>query len=174
LDPGNSQAHVALAFALAVGSDFQSAIASAERAVELNPSAPAGWWVLANAKDLAGDLRGAVAAIEQAIRLDPQSNNTAFYFDTLSYTEFDASQYEAGLEAARKVVASYPYYSWGYIDLAINAVPFGRIDEARAAIVEARRLQPNLSQAMIQKNFGASRPEIDARRNAALSQAGLD
>jgi len=27
---------------------------------------------------------------------------------------------------------------------------------------------------MVQRNFGVSRPEIDARRNAALRQAGLE
>ena len=174
LDPDNSMAHGALAFALAVESDFQRAIASAERAVELNPSAPNGWMALAWAKDLTGDSKGGIAAAEQAIRLDPQSNNTARYFDNLSMGAFYDGQYQVGLEAARKVVASYPDYAWGYIDLAGNAAMLGRIDEARAAIVEARRLQPNLSQAVIQQSTGGSRPEIDARWNAAMSQAGLD
>jgi adenylate cyclase len=174
LDQDNAAAHTALAYALTVAGDFQSAIASAERSVELNPSAPDGWWALAYAKELVGDLEGAVAAIEQSIRLDPQSNNTARYLDFLSMTDADRGQYEAGLAAARKVIASHPDYAWGYIDLAVNAFPLGRIDEARAAIVEARRLQPNLSRASIQKSLGSSRPDIDARRNVTLSQAGLD
>ena len=174
LDSENSAAHAALASALTVRRDFQSAIASAERAVELNPSAPQAWAALAYAKDLAGDPKGDIAAIEQAIRLDPQSSNTAHYYDNLSMACADAGQYDSGLQASRKVVASYPDYAWGYVDLATNAVPLGRIDEARAAIVEARRLQPNLSQASIQSALGISRPEIDARRNAVLSRAGLD
>jgi tetratricopeptide (TPR) repeat protein len=174
LDPDNSMAHAALSFALWVGGDFQGAIASAERAVELNPSAPDAWLTLALARDLTGDSKGGIAAAEHAIRLDPQSNNTGHYFDNLSMDAFDDGQYQVGLEAARKVVASYPDYAWGYVDLALNAVPLGRIDEARVAIAEARRLQPNFSQAMIQKSVGVSRPEIDARRNAVLMQAGLD
>ena len=58
--------------------------------------------------------------------------------------------------------------------LALNAVSLGRPDEARAAIAEARRLKPDLSIETIQRSFGVSRPEIDARRNAALRQAGLE
>jgi len=56
----------------------------------------------------------------------------------------------------------------------MNAVQVGRVDQARAAIVEARRLQPNVSQAFVQEGFLVVRPEIDSRRNAALSRAGLD
>jgi len=60
------------------------------------------------------------------------------------------------------------------MDVALNAVGLGRLDEARAAIAEARRIVPNLSQALIQQIMGVSRPEVDARRNAALTQAGLE
>jgi hypothetical protein len=62
----------------------------------------------------------------------------------------------------------------GQVVYQLNAAALGRIDEAHAAILEARRLQPNFSQAMVQKSAGVSRPEIDARRNAALRKAGLD
>src|SRR5262249_42751751 len=105
---------------------------------------------------------------------DPHSDGTGRYFDTLSMVYFDAGQYDEGLEAARKVVATYPDDFWGYVAIAGNAVRVGRIDEARAAVVEARRLKPNLSRAMIRKATGQSSPEIEARWNVALGQAGLD
>jgi len=56
----------------------------------------------------------------------------------------------------------------------MSAVSLGHLDEARAAIAEARRGAPNLSLALIQQGLGVARPEIDARRNAALRQAGLE
>jgi adenylate cyclase len=174
LDSNNWLAHMTLADALAGSGDSASGIAAAERAVQLNPSAPSAWWVLATAKDLSGDYRGALSAIEQSIRLDPQSTATARYYDTLAYVSFDLGEYAAGLEAAHKVVGWLPDYPWGYVDLAMNAVPLGHIEEARAAMLEARRIQPNLTQASIQKGFNVSRSEVDARRNAALGQAGLD
>ena len=87
---------------------------------------------------------------------------------------FETERYQAGFEAARKLVAKRPEYVWGYVYVASNAAALGRIDEARAAIAEARRLQPDVSLAMLQRVFSVSRPEIDARRNAALRQAGLE
>jgi len=174
LDPDSPYAHVALAEALTASGDMQSAIVSAQRVIELNPSSPAGWSQLAWAEYLGGDPKAGIAAMEQAIRLDPQSDGTARYFELLSEAHFDEGQCEVGLEWARKLVAARPDFVWGYIDRVMNAVQLGRVDEARAALVEARRLQPNVSQAFVQEGFLVVRPEIDTRRNAALSRAGLD
>ena len=57
---------------------------------------------------------------------------------------------------------------------AMNAVGLEQLDEARAAIAEGRRAQPELSLALVQTMYGVARPEIDARRNAMLRQAGLE
>jgi len=56
----------------------------------------------------------------------------------------------------------------------MNAVALGRLEEARTAITEGRRVQPDLSLELLQDYFGVSRPTIDARRNAALREAGLE
>jgi hypothetical protein len=47
----------------------------------------------------------------------------------------------------------------------------GRLDGPQ---VEGRRVQPELSLELMQNYIGVSRPEIDARRNAALREAGLE
>lgn len=46
--------------------------------------------------------------------------------------------------------------------------------KARTAIVEGRRVQPELSIDLMQNYIGVARPEVDARRNAALREAGLE
>ena len=56
----------------------------------------------------------------------------------------------------------------------MNAVELGRLDEARAAIAEARKAYPDLSLEFVQAMYGVERSEIDARRNATLRQAGLE
>ena len=129
LDPASQYAHLALAEALTASGDMQSAIVSAERVIELNPSSPYGWSQLAWAKYLGGDPKAGIAAMEHAIRLDPQSDGTARYFELLSEAHFDEGQCEAGLEWARKLVAARPDFARGYIDLAMNAIQLGRVDE---------------------------------------------
>lgn len=56
----------------------------------------------------------------------------------------------------------------------MNAEELGRLDEARAAIAQDRKAYPVLSLEFVQAMYGVERPEIDARRNAALRQAGLE
>lgn len=95
-------------------------------------------------------------------------------YDNTALANWETGRYDASLEAARRLVAARPTYYWGHVYLAMNAVSLGHLDEARAAIAEARRVAPNLSLAMMQQGLGVARPEIDARRNAALRQAGLE
>jgi adenylate cyclase len=174
LDPRDPMAHAALAFARNMSGDARNGLASAQRAVDLNPSSPEGWATLAWAKLMAGDPRGSIAANEQTIRLDPQGTMVPMAHEQLSESYWELGQFDAGLEEARTLVAALPDFPWGYMDVALNAVGLGRLNEARTAIAEGRRVLPNLSQALIQQVMGVSRPEVDARRNAALTQAGLE
>ena len=98
----------------------------------------------------------------------------SFTNDNLANAYWELGRYEAGLEASRRLLAARPDYYPGHVYAAYNYASLGRIDEARAAIVAARRLQPDLSIETIQRIYGVSRPEVDARRNAALRQAGLE
>ena len=79
-----------------------------------------------------------------------------------------------GAQAGLRLVAVSPGYIGSYVYVAQNAAALGRIAEARAAVAEARRIQPGLSLELIQQMYGVSRPAIDARRNAALRKAGLE
>ena len=70
-------------------------------------------------------------------------------YDNMALAYWETGRCEASLDAARHLIAARPDYFWGQLYLALNAVSLGRPDEARAAIAEARRLQPDLSLAQI-------------------------
>ncbi len=95
-------------------------------------------------------------------------------YDSLALANWETGRYDASLEAGRRLVATQPTYLTGYLYIAMSAVSLGRIDEARAAIAEGRRVRPDLSIALMQNYLAVSRPEIDARRNAVLRKAGLE
>ena len=80
----------------------------------------------------------------------------------------------SGRPTARQLLAELPDYYFGHVFVAMNAVGLGCIDEARAAIAEGRRAEPGLSLELVQGIYGVERPDVDARRNAALRQAGLE
>jgi TolB-like protein/class 3 adenylate cyclase len=173
-DPRDPVAHAALGWAHLMAGDVQGGLDSTRRAVELNPSLPDAWIWLGWAQLLAGDREACIAASERAQRLSPQGPWAYAAYDNLAWAYWEMGRYEAGLDAARRLVAARPGYLFGHVLVAINAVAVGRTGEASLALGEARRIRPELSLEVLQHTFGVPRPEIDARRDAALRQVGLE
>jgi adenylate cyclase len=174
LDPRDPTGHAVIGAAYLFSGDVQNGLDSTRRATELNPSMPEAWAWFGTAQLLAGDPEACIASSLRAQRLNPQGPMGSMVYDNIALANFEMGRYEASLEAGRRLVAARPTHYWGHLYVAMSAVSLGRSDEARAALAEARRVQPNLSLQMIQSAFGVSRPAIDARRNAALRQAGLE
>ena len=173
LDPRDPAVHAALGAVYLTAGDPENALDSARRAVDLNPSMPEAWIWFGWAQLLAGDPEACIVATERAQRLDPHGSMVWIY-DSLALANWETGRYEASLEAGRRLVAVHPRYLTGYLYIAMSAVSLGRIDEARAAVAEGRRVRPDLSIEMMQNYLAVSRPEIDARRNAVLRKAGLE
>ena len=173
LDSRDPTAHAALGGAYLVAGDPKNGVDSTQRAVDLNPSMPEAWIWLGWSQVLAGNPQAAIAASVRAQRLNPQGPMVWIY-ENLALAYWEVGRYAEALELARQLVATQPAYFTGYAYIAMNAIALGKIDEARAAIAEGRRVQPDLSLALMQGYFGVSRPEVDARRNDALRAAGLD
>jgi TolB-like protein/class 3 adenylate cyclase len=173
LDARDPAAHLGLAGSYLAAGDTKNGLASIRRAVDLNPSMPMAWIWLGWTELLAGDPQATIMASKRAQRLNPQGAMVWIY-DNFALAYWELGRYEQGLEAAERLVATQPSYFTGYAYIAMNTVALGRLKEARAAIAEGRRVRPDLSLELMQNYFGVSRPEIDARRNDALREAGLD
>jgi TolB-like protein/Tfp pilus assembly protein PilF len=174
IDSRDPAAQAALGWAYVMSGDIENGLIASRRAVDINPSMPEAWGWLSWNLLMAGDPEGCIAAAEQAIRLNPLGPFTSILYDNFAEAYWELGDYEAGLRAARRLLAELPGYYFGHVFVAMNAVGLGRFDEARAAIAEGRRAQPNLSLELVQGIYGVKRPEIDARRNAALREAGLN
>jgi TolB-like protein/cytochrome c-type biogenesis protein CcmH/NrfG len=173
LDPRDPAAHLGLAGFYLTEVEVTNALESINRAVDLNPSMPEAWIWFGFTQILAGNPNATIKATTQAQHLNPQGPMVWIY-DNFALAYWELGRYKEGLAAARRLVAVNPSYPTGYAYIAMNAVALGRLEEARAAILEGRRIEPDLSLALMQNYFGVSRPEIDARRNKALRQAGLE
>jgi len=173
VDPRDPVAHAALGAVYLTAGDPDNALDATRRAVELNPSMPEAWIWFGWAQLLAGDPEACIVATERAQRLNPQGPMVWIY-DSLALANWETGRYDASLAAGRRLVATEPTYFPGYLYIAMSAVSLGRIDEARAAIAEGRSVRPDLSIEIMQNYLAVSRPEIDARRNAALREAGLE
>ncbi len=154
--------------------DLDNGLDAAKRAVEFDPSNPIALGWLSWAQLLAGDTEVCIAAAEKTQRLDPQGSYASIVYDNLSQCYWQEGRYEEGLQAARRLLADLPDYYFGYVFVAMNAVPLGRLDEAREAIAAGRNAHPDLSVEVVQGMYGIERSEIDARRNTMLREAGLE
>ena len=173
LDPRDPAAQLGLAAAYLATSDPKNGLESIRRAIALNPSMPEAWIWLGWTQILLGNPEATITATERAQRLNPQGNMVWIY-DNFASAYWEIGRYDEALKAAHRLVATQPSYFIGYAYIAMNAVALGQLDDARAAIAEGRRIRPDLSLELIQGYFGVSRPAIDAQRNAALRQAGLE
>jgi adenylate cyclase len=174
LDPRDPAAQAALGWAYVMSGDIDNGLGATRRAVEINPSMPEAWGWLSWNLLMAGDPQGCITAGKRAIRLNPLGRFTSIIYDNFSEAYWELGDYEAGLRAARRLLAELPDYYFGYVFVAMNAVGLGRLNEAREAILEGLRAQPDLSLELVQGIYGVKRPEIDTRRNAALRKAGLE
>jgi len=173
LDARDPAAHAALGAVYLAAGDPRDGLDSIRRAVDLNPSMPEAWIWFGWAQLLAGNPEVAITASERAQRLNPRQP-MIWAYDTVASAYWEIGRYAAGLESARRLAAMQPTYFPAYAYIAMNAVGLGDLDSAHAAISEGRRINPDLSLELIQGYFGVSRPDVDARRNAALRQAGLE
>jgi tetratricopeptide (TPR) repeat protein len=174
LDPREPIAYTALASAYSLKGEVQNALDAAKRAVELNPSMPEVYLMLSWVQLLNGDLKTCVASDERTRQLDPHGPWATMADDNIAGAYWEMGRYQESLEAARRLVSARPTYYWGYVYIALGAVAPGDLATARAAIVDARRANPDLSIESLQRAYGVVRPEVDARRNAALRQPGLE
>jgi hypothetical protein len=129
---------------------------------------------------LAAGLPGAAGCSRQTIRrakshksLSPHDPAEFLFYDIGSAAYMNAGRFDSGLVLARRLIALFPTYYFGYLWCAANAAGAERDDEARAFIAEARRIQPDVSMTLVRQSLGAMAPEVDERLARLLGRAGL-
>ncbi len=175
LDPRDAEAHAELAISLMTAGEGLAAMEEARRGTELNPSHP--WALLIRA--YIGHMTGnspeeSIELATRAVKLSPRDPAEWLFYDVLAGAYFNAGRFEEGLAAGRRLVSLWPTYYFGPLWCAMNLVELGRIDEARAAVREARRVLPEVTLEMVRRVLGAMAPDVDRRMMGALQRAGLE
>lgn len=108
------------------------------------------------------------------MKLSPRDPAEWLFYDVLAGAYFNAERFEEGLAAGRQLVSLWSGYYFGPLWCAMNLVELGRMDEARAAVREARRVLPEVTLEMVRRVLGAMAPDVDRRTMGALQRAGLE
>ena len=147
------------------------AVALCRRACHL---APSDAWVLGffgMISIFSGDLGEALAVLGRAALLSPQ---------TISWVDFHLGHARAwagddagALTNLHTYIASSPHDPWGHLMLAMVHGFAGRPDDARRAVAEALRQQPDIDRAQVRRTHRYRDPARLERMIAVLTEAGL-
>ena len=131
IDPGDSEAYVALSLAAAFAGDLQTALEHAERAVELNQNSAPAHWVRGGMLIYLGETERGRADTMISLRLNPRDIISAWAANMITTSYHIDRDYVHTLESARRTLANYPTFPGSYRYIAAALAQLGQLDEAR-------------------------------------------
>jgi adenylate cyclase len=156
--------------------EYEQAIREAERAIALGPNHALVHALASHILRFSGDFERAVAMIKKAMRLQPLL--TSWYLMELSMSYYCIGRYEEAKDSAehfRRLAESRgEQIVWAaYLLLAMNYIRLGREREARLAVLESTRLNPDYS-LEVDRRYSCYRDlNIIERQHEDLRKAGL-
>jgi len=138
LDPGSADAHYMLGYAAHFDNQFERARRLFERCLELNPNyAPAYFW-LGVVETFDGNSAPAVGLIERAFRLSPREGLASVWRSSLAMAHLLLGDDLAAVREARTGITDNARHPTNYAVLASALAHLGRMEEARAALVQLK------------------------------------
>jgi adenylate cyclase len=97
------------------------------------------------AEDFLGHFDQGISEVRQAMRLSPRDPNTGAWHNFASFAELGLGHFDAAIEEANKAIdAGYRVFQ-AYAQLTVAYALEGKLAEAKAALSEARRVNPKLT-----------------------------
>jgi TolB-like protein/Tfp pilus assembly protein PilF len=173
LDESNPYPYGILSNIYFVMRQFDKAIASGERAVELDPNGAELHGLLGSTLCYAGKLDDGIDHLHQGIRLNPFPDS--WYYFHLGRCYRQKGQYEEALTEFKKALQIHPDGMNNHIALAAVYVFLDRQEEAEAAAKKVMELNPKFSIARASKIWPYKNPAdlrglVDALRKAGLPE----
>jgi TolB-like protein len=173
LDDRDPWAHFTLGYWAMMERRTEESLAALRQAVKLNPNSAAAHAHLSRSLAFAGQTREAIEHGEEAIRLSPLDPDMALFLGGFAAANFAAGHYEQGVRYATEAMRLRPGFQGVQRMRCACLARAGQIHEARAALAELRRQQPELSIGWIRANVPYQTPELMKRYVEAMRKAGL-
>jgi tetratricopeptide (TPR) repeat protein len=145
LDHGNIHAYRAKGQYLAVSGRPEDAVRALDAGLAVDPDAAGLLAIRSSPKYYLHRFEEANSDIQQAMLLSPRDPAMSQWFNLRADTELGLGRFDEALEDVKKAVDGGYRNIYSYINLAAAHAFKGELDEAKAAIAEARRLKPDLS-----------------------------
>ncbi|WP_377192894.1 tetratricopeptide repeat protein [Ruegeria meonggei] len=151
----------------------RDAVKKLQDAIVLNPNDPHAYALFARSQVYLGDGKEALSNIKTAIRLSPRDPLIALWYSIRSLCCFIAGQHEEAIDWAEASVRIQPNRSSSYLDIAVNNALCGKLDDARQAVFDLKRLDPDTSLHLAERTHPFARSEDRTRYQKGLRAAGL-
>jgi TolB-like protein/class 3 adenylate cyclase len=155
-----------------LGLEYDRGSSMVEQAVALNPNLAVAWNALGWVALMCGEGERAIESFDRMIRLSPLDPLRLHAWTGSSFALFGLGRYEDGRALAIKSIqyVTNAHTLGAYI---VNSVRAGRASEAREAVAQLLKLQPNFRASHAQKAFPMRSAEFRDRITAAFRDAGL-
>ena len=171
LDDSNPITHFGLCMLYIMQKKHDKAIAAAERAVELGPSASYVYGGLGTALLYACRPNEAIPMVKKAISLNPIANSLLLRDLGSAYKM--AGKYEDAIVFLKKSLQKRPNALFSHLHLAVCYVSLGREEQARAEATEVLRIHPKFSLEHYAKILPYKDQSVVDNMIACLRKAGL-
>jgi tetratricopeptide (TPR) repeat protein len=155
-----------------LGREYDRGASMIEQAVALNPNLAAAWLCRGFVGLMCCDPERAIESFDRMIRLSPLDPSRIWAWNGSSFAHFHLGRYEEGRALAMKSLqfVTNAHTLGAYI---VNAVRGGRAAEAREAVAQLLKLEPDFRASHTQELFPARLPEERDRITSAFRDAGL-
>jgi adenylate cyclase len=174
LDGADAQARSCLGWALQARGELEGALIEIERALEMSPNLAAAHGHRGATLIFVGRPKEGLAALETCIRLDPRDPFLSVRLLHIACGLYFAHEYEATIEAAKRLIRSYPDFAMIYRWPAAALGQLGRTAEAKEMLEKAISLAPTAFDMYVRKRVPWFRPDDHAHLVDGLRKAGWE
>jgi adenylate cyclase len=170
LAPDNVRAYFVKALYLSVSGRSGEALGVADAGLAANPNFVLLLAPRINAEISLGRFEQARADAERAVRLSPRDPYIGIFHNLTAEVELNLGRSDAAIDAGRQAIDSGFRTYFVYADLSAAYAQAGKMDEAKAALEAARRLNPKLTVKWLTQHFLNDPAVFDGLRKAGLPE----
>jgi adenylate cyclase len=170
LDRNNALAYLAKSFYLLVSLRPNDAFRAANAGLAIDPNNASLLATRSIAQTYLRQFEQAKSDVQQAMRLSPRDPALSQWHNFLADAEIGLGNLNAAIEEANKAIDGGYRVFYAYLNLAVAHALKGDMDEARAPLAEARRLNPKLSIRWLIERKPVLEPAFDVLRKAGLPE----
>jgi tetratricopeptide (TPR) repeat protein len=172
LAPDNVEAYHVKAYYLFLSRRANEALGAAEAGLAVNPNYAGLYGARSGAEISLGRFEQAIADAQRAMRLSPRDPNLGIWHVLWADAELGRGNFDVAIEHYRDAIDAGLHTYFPYANMAAAYALAGRMDDARSALAEARRLKEDLTVEWLMAHAPNSPRLFDGLRKAGLPEGG--